>query len=142
MIMHQRACSTEAGFWEYKTVGQWEIENPGVIEGIASSERSPYSKVDDHESYTYTYYLNEQFNWVVKRIDENNLYRWRHEEAVVDAKNGEVLARYVDFSTAQERKQTGWSGWKFWLVKEHCHEGAYNQDALRELMKKYKGIRK
>lgn len=139
VVMHQYTCSAKAGFWEYKTVDQWKSENPGVIEGLVSNKRSPYSKDGDVQNYTYTYYLNEQFNWVVKRSNENILNRWRHEEELVDAINGEVLARYVDFSTVQERKQTGWSGWKFWLVKEHCHKGGYNQDAIRELMKKYKG---
>lgn len=32
VVMHRYYCSTEAGFWVYKTPEQWEKENPGVLE--------------------------------------------------------------------------------------------------------------
>ena len=33
---HQYYCRTEAGFWVYKSVEQWNLENPGVMETLVA----------------------------------------------------------------------------------------------------------
>jgi len=142
VVMHQRACSAEAGFWEYKTVEQWKAEHPGVLEKLIANKGAPSSRKGDDQNSIDTYFLNQRFNWVVKRSNDNSLNRWRREEEVVDIVSGEVIARYVDFSTSQVRQQPGWSGWKFWLAKKHCRDGDYSRDKLRELMNIYNGVRK
>ena len=41
----------------------------------------------------------------------------------MDIKTDETLALYVDYSTSHERRQAGWSGWKFWLASDDCIGG-------------------
>jgi hypothetical protein len=86
------------------------------------------------QNYTDTYFLNQRFNWVVKHNGPILFNRWRHEQEVVDAKSSEVIARYIDFSTAQEQREAGWSGWKLWLDSRHCIGGAINGGRLSTFM--------
>jgi hypothetical protein len=140
VAVHQYHCATEAGFWVYKTPEQWKLENPGVMETLVGHEQSPTKHVGDDDSYTVTYFLNDRFNWLVNRDGKLLFNRWRHEEEVVDVKNNEVLARYVDFSTSQERPRAGWSGWKFWLGNEHCSGGRHNEDEMGRYEFQFKGV--
>ena len=142
VAVHQYYCATEAGFWVYKTPEQWKSENQGVMEGFVGHGLSPTDHVGSDDSYTDKYHLNERFDWVVKHHGKFVLNRWRHEQEVVDVKAGEVLARYVDFSTFHEQPQAGWSGWKFWVGNEHCEGGAHNEDAIRKLKNSLKGLKK
>lgn len=123
---HQYYCEKEAGFWVYKTIDQWNAENPGVMEGLVTNKGAPLTRQGDMQNYIDTYFLNLRINKVVKQIGKLPINRWQHEQEIVDTKTGEVLARYVDFSTAQERRQAGWSGWKFWLDSSSCIGGESN----------------
>jgi hypothetical protein len=134
LVAHHYYCSTEAGFWEYKTLDQWKAENPGVAETLVASKGAPSKREGDMQNYTDTYFLNQRFNWVVQHNGKFLFNRWRHEQGVVDAKSGEVLARYIDFSTAQEQRQAGWAGWKMWLDSRHCSGGAVNGGRLSTFM--------
>jgi len=132
---HRYYCEQEAGFWIHKTVEQWKVENPGVMETLVAYK--------DGRSANGAYILNQRFNWALKEEHFFPLnYMIRKEQQVVDSKTGEILARYVDFSTSQIRRQAGWSGWKFWLDSEHCSGGAYNQDALRNFRNNFAGAGK
>jgi len=134
VLVHKHYCETESGFWIYKSLDQWKKENPGVAETLVANKGAPSKRQGDMVNYTDTYYLNQRFNWVVKHNGQFLFNRWRHEQEIVDAKTNEVLARYVDFSTSQEQRKAGWSGWKFWLVNEHCSGGAMNGGRLSTLM--------
>jgi hypothetical protein len=147
VVAHKYYCATEAGFWVYKTPEQWKKENPGVIEGLVNNKDAPSARQGDIQNYTDTYFLNNRFNWVVKHHGQFLFNRWRHEQEVVDSKTNEVLARYVDFSTSQERRQAGWSGWKFWIDsrfmgKGFCKSGGKNKDELRSFRNNFMGIEK
>lgn len=142
VAVHRYYCATESGFWVYKTLDQWKKENPGVMEGLVANKGSPSTRQGDMVNYTDTYYINPRFNWVVKHNGRFLINRWRHEQEVVDTKDNVVLARYVDFSTSQEQRQAGWSGWKFWLANEHCAGGGSNQDALRNFRNHFMGATK
>ena len=135
VVAHQYYCATEAGFWVYKSVDQWKKENPGVMETLVANKGAPSA----HGAYI----LNQRFNWVIK---EDRFFPLNHmirqEQQVVDSKTGEVLARYVDFSTSHEPRQAGWSGWKFWLDSRHCIGGGYNQDKLRNFRNNFMGAEK
>lgn len=117
---HQYYCATEAGFWVYKTPEQWRKENPGVMEGLVANKGAPSTRQGDMQNYTDTYFVNQRFNLIVKNNGQFLFNRWRHEREIVDTKTHTVLARYVDFSTSQEQRQAGWSGWKFWLDSRNC----------------------
>jgi hypothetical protein len=65
----------------------------------------------------------------------------KREEQVVDSNTGEVIARYVDFSTTQVPREAGWSGWKFWLDSRHCVGGDINGSKLYHFSDDAKRIR-
>jgi len=134
VVAHRYYCEKEAGFWVYKTVEQWKAENPGVAETLVANRGAPSKRQGDMENYTDTYSLNSRFNWIVKHNGQFLFNRWRHEQEVVDVKTGDVLGRYVDFSTSQIRRQAGWSGWKMWLDVTHCSDGAMNQGKMGQFM--------
>ncbi len=116
---HQYYCAKESGFWVYKTVEQWKAENLGVMETLVESPIS-IKHVGNGNDFADTIELNQRFAHVHRFKGPLEFNRWRHEHEVVDTKTHEVLARYVDFSTSQERQQAGWNGWKFWLSSRSC----------------------
>jgi len=131
---HKYYCSTEAGFWVYKTLDQWKAENPGVMETLVETKGTP--------SAGGAYILNQRFKWAITKDGPLLFNRWRWEHRVVDIKNNEVLARYVDFSTG-----SGFIGGpprqiKFWLQNDHCIGGASNQDLFRNFRDYFIGAKK
>jgi len=134
VAVHQYYCAKDSGFWVYKSLDQWKKENPKVAETLVANKLAPSTRQGDMTNYTDTYLLNQRFNWVVKHNGQFLFNRWRHEKEVVDNKSSEVLARYVDFSTAYEQRQAGWSGWKFWLDSRHCPGGTLNSGRLSTFM--------
>ena len=123
VAVHQYYCARDSGFWVYKTVEQWKTENPGVMETLVANKTSASSRQGDMKNYADTYSVNQRFNLVVKRHGKFLFNRWRHEREIVDIKTNLTLARYIDFSTSQEQRQAGWSGWKFWLDSKNCVGG-------------------
>jgi hypothetical protein len=142
LVMHKYYCATQAGFWVYKTPEQWKQENPGVMEGLVNNKGAPSARQGDMKNYSDTYFLNDRFNWVVKRHGKFLFNRWLHEQSVVDTKTGEVLVKYVDFSTSQISPQAGWNGWKMWLANEHCTNGEYNQGQMYLYEDTVRGVEK
>jgi len=142
VVAHKYYCATEAGFTVYKTLDEWKKENPGMMETLIANKRAPSVRKGDMKNYTDTYFLNSRINWKVKRNSKLLFNRWRHEQEVIDVKNNIVLARYVDFSTSQERPKAGWSGWKFWLRNRNCSDGGYNRDKLRDFRNNFAGEKK
>jgi hypothetical protein len=121
VVVHQYYCSTEAGFWVYKSVDQWKVENPGVMETLVSNRGQVRKSVGNMNNYSDTSFMNQRFVFLAKHNGPLFLNRWRREQEIVDSKTGLVLARNIDFSTSQERRQAGWSGWKFWLDSRQCN---------------------
>lgn len=142
VVAHKYYCEKEAGFWVYKTLPQWNAENPEVMGTLVANKGAPSTRKGDMENYTDTYFLNSHFNWVVKQNGRLLFNLWRHEQEVVDAKSGTVLARYIDFSTSQERQQAGWSGWKFWLGTRNCVGGERNQGLMYSFEHSVRGAEK
>jgi len=113
---HQYYCATEAGFWVHKTPEQWGNENPGVLETLAYRKDMPHIQTP----YGAATVLNERFIHLYKYDGPFPLNRWRMQTEIRDRKNGDLIAREINFSTSQHRRQAGWSGWKFWLSNEQC----------------------
>jgi hypothetical protein len=120
LAVHQYYCSAEAGFWVYKTVDQWKTENPGVLETLISNRGQVRNSIGDMNNYANTSVMNQRFLFLAKHNGPLFLNRWRYEQEIVDRETGTVLARHIDFSTSQERRQAGWTGWKFWLDSRQC----------------------
>ncbi len=149
VVAHKYYCSTEAGFWVYKTPEQWKKENPEVIEGLPlpSPTGSPtkYERFGSGHGETFIYLLNERFNWIVAQEDVSSLLPiMRTEQQVKDIQKNEVLARYVDFATGNSvKKPIGPPGpLKFWMHSLHCSGGERDQDSLRNFRDYFYGSKK
>ena len=111
VVVHQYYCSTEAGFWVYKTVDQWKAENPGVAEGLVEDKNAPFKRVGDDKNHIDNQILNQRFRW------ETNKFRlvfflpvYSLKREIVDSKNGEVVARHIDFSGGEGLDYLGRGG--------------------------------
>ena len=133
VVAHKYYCSTEAGFWVYKTVDQWKAENPGVAKELISPVVSPSTHTDKELDHITIYSLNKRFNWVVKKTGPLPINRWRWEQVVEDSKTHQVLARYVDFSTGNG-DIGGELELRFWRHADHCGGGAMNGGKLSTIM--------
>jgi hypothetical protein len=111
---HKYYCSTEAGFWVYKTPEQWKKENPGVMDGLVmqlSVQATPYGDLQ---------IMNERFAIEThRRKPVFFLLTGIAERLLVDRKTGEVLAKGVDVGSGVGNMATG-GGFKFWLNQEPC----------------------
>lgn len=151
VAMHQYYCSTEAGFWAYKTVDQWKRENPGVMETLVENSRSPQGispgwPTENRPDMSIAH-INQRFGMGYKNHlssqEEGELFlhvwRWKYE--LLDKKTGEVLARQVDFSTGN-----GYIGGeppiKFWLQSGHCANSKEQSNKFSEFLRQFKGVRK
>jgi len=142
VVAHKYYCEKEAGFWVYKTLDQWKAENPGVMETLVANKGVSHSSQGNSDSYVDTFPINQRFNLIAKHQGSFFLHRWRREDELVDTKTNETLARYVDFSTSQYRRQAGWSGWKFWLDSEQCIGGMDTAIKSGNWMGQFRGAEK
>lgn len=142
VAMHRYYCSKEAGFWVYKTVDQWEKENPGVIETLVpkpiANVRIQSERIDEN-NWKSSHELNDRFEYSYEHRGPLPIYRWETEVTLKDGKTNEVLVRSIDFYTAQTRAGGGWSGWKFWLSVDHCSTHRDNSQSFLEYLTKIKG---
>ena len=132
LIAHQYYCVKDSGFWVYKTLDQWKVENPGIAETLVANT----SVVTTQNAYI----LNQRFNWAVhetRYFPINHMIRT--EWQVVDSKSNEILARYVNYSASHERRQAGWSGWKFWLDSPYCISARSYEDDFRRFRDDFRG---
>lgn len=135
---HQFYCAKDSGFWVYKTLDQWKAENPGVMETLVANKVWPHQRIDDKDVAI----INQRVRLVYAERNELFLHRWPDIRELVDSKSNEVLARYVDFSTSQERGHAGWSGWKFWLHNESCVSGRGKAIEFGKYYLQFKGSEK
>jgi hypothetical protein len=134
VAVHQYYCAKESGFWVYKTLDQWKAENPGVAETLVADKSAPSTREGGMQNYVDTYFLNQRFNWIVKKNGPHIFNRWMWEKEVVDTKTNEVMARYVDFSTGSGFISGAPRIVKFWLQKDHCMSGENNMYAMDALV--------
>jgi hypothetical protein len=139
---HQYYCAKDAGFWVYKTPEQWAKENPGVMETLAANKDAPSKTVYSGNNYTSIYILNPRFNWVIEKTGPFSVQRHQWKQELIDSKSGEVLARYVDFSTGENKKYFGEPPIKFWLQSKHCTGGKRNDSLMWHFIENFKGAKK
>ncbi|MBX9849645.1 MAG: hypothetical protein K2X64_10150 [Rhodocyclaceae bacterium] len=144
VAVHQYYCSTEAGYWVYKSVDQWKAENPGVMQTLVAKNITTPDQVEraDEDNWKYTFILNQRINWTNSHSGSFPLHRWRTESTLVDSQTNSVLVRSVDFYTAQTRSGGGWLGWKFWLAIKHCSSHAESSNNFAAYLLAIKGVAK
>jgi hypothetical protein len=135
---HQYYCAKDSGFWVYKTLDQWKAENPGVMETLVANKDASSTRQGGMENFIDTYYLNQRFNWVMKKTGPFLFNRWRWEQELVDTKAGEVLARYIDFSTGNGNIG-GEPELRFWLHSDYCVGGERHDSLMRQFKNNLKG---
>jgi hypothetical protein len=141
VVMYKYDCSTEAGFWVYKTSEQWKKENPRVMETLTENNLRVVRE-GKKGGFTDTYYINPRFNKIVKEYRASPVLPiYRLEQEFVDTKDASVLARYVDFWTGYV---DGWEYVKFWMtVNKRCNESGKNlQQNTYELRKQFVELEK
>lgn len=138
VTVHQFYCAKDAGFWVYKTLDQWKAENPGVMEGLVSNKVRPPIQTP----YGPAAVLNERFIYSFRYDGPFLFNRWLIEKEIRDSKNWDVIAREIGFSTSQERRRAGWTGWKFWLDSERCGiENHRDQGSFYKIMEQFEGAK-
>jgi len=152
VVAHKYYCSTEAGFWEYKSPEQWKMENPGVMETLVANNTSPKGVspnwIMEHWSGMEIASINQRFGIVYKnhlsKAEEGELFLnvWRWQSELVDKKNGEILARQVDFSTGNGCIGGADTPLKFWLQNWHCPNSKINSNNFSKFINSFEGCEK
>lgn len=133
-IMYRHYCNKEAGVWIYKTVEQWKRENPGVAETLGPYDESKFLKDvqtsisagDPLNDYTTKLQLNKRFIEVRNKKGPMLINVFKRSHKIVDVKTGEVMARWIDFSSGYGSNpvelgtEYGLKGFKVWLADDEC----------------------
>lgn len=126
VAVHQYYCATESGFWVYKTIDQWKVENPRGWEELDEDKNAPMRRVGNDENHTDIQVLNQRFHWTTEKrrfVSLLPVYRWKDE--IADSNTSQVVARYIDLSSGKGRDYL-----KFWMNVESCPGGEKNKNAL------------
>lgn len=155
VALHQYYCATESGFWVYKTLDQWKAENPGVMEGLVSYNKNPggfnvnwpseHKQSSDGHQKEIAEHINERFDELVSWEDISSILPiTRKENVLLDVKNNEVIARYVDFGTGNSVKNTidPPGSLKFWMHNGSCIGGKAKQTKFGNFYIQFKGTEK
>ena len=155
VAVHQYYCAKDSGFWVYKTLDQWKVENPGVMETLVSYNKNPggfnvdwpfqYKQEDDGHSKTIISHINERFDELFIQQDVTDLVPIiRKENVLWDVRKSEAIARYVDFGAGNSVRNTiGPPGpLKFWLHNRNCIGGNERQLNFGKFYIQFKGAEK
>ena len=120
VLLHRYLCATEQGFWVYKTIEQWQQENPGVAETLTPLEGMQLKEPGARRGYL----LNQRFaNVLLEKKDPLPFLPVSiHEERIVDLKNGQIMAKHVRIGSGYGSFAVGSEGaWKSWLKQPDCN---------------------
>lgn len=122
LLAHRYYCEKEAGFWVYKSVEQWNAENPGVAETLKYRNMPERIRPDG----TSENILNERFSRLKKKTYVKFLSTNIREEQLIDRKTGEILARHVTVGSGYGSWMAGgdWRQMKSWLSLGVCDPAA------------------
>lgn len=117
LAAHKYYCNRYAGFTVYKTLKEWSKENPGIAETLRPDESIPTEVVGNRRRYD----LNQRFVWDVTRQNIFLSIKRSYNE-IIDKQNGEIIARYIDFSAGYGNllASTDPRAYKFWLTNSSC----------------------
>ena len=114
--LHSYYCDKSAGLTVNKTPEQWKQENPGIAATLV--RQKPPLQVGAGDKFYLQ--LNQRFRWEIDQ-PEKVLWLRQNDERIVDSKTGEVLARFIDFSTGQSGHNLGsFRDYKPWMYRESC----------------------
>ena len=146
VVSHKFYCATEAGYWTYKSLEQWKMENPGVIETLIDNSPNKFP------NWPHVVWrgkeisnINQRFGMLNKNHLSNptegelfiNVWRWQTE--LLDKETGEVLARQVKFTTGNEGYIGNMHSLKFWLNSDGCASQKEYSLKFGEYLKNFRG---
>lgn len=138
---HQYYCAKDSGFWVYKTLDQWKVENPGVLETLTTQPVWPHKYIGNEKNYMVTESVNKRIDLITRKDGELFFHRWRWQRELVDTKTHELLARHVDFSTGNGHVG-GELELRFWLHNDHCSNGRDQAVNFGNFIEQFKGAEK
>lgn len=119
LVMHKYYCTTQAGFWVYKTPEEWVKENPEVIgldwqkEHIRKRERL----ISGYWHYSSRVWFNRRLyeEYEHERKFAHGISRSAHK--LVDSDLGQVLSQNVEFRRGKSfaASDSSLMPYKFWL---------------------------
>ena len=121
--LHSYYCEKYSGLTVSKTPEQWQLANPGAAQTITRAKEplvvGEWPKLSSR--------LNGRFRVDSESI-EKALWLREREERIVDEVTGEVLVRFIDFSTGQQRaRRLGeFRDIKLWMRRDSC-QGDFQQ---------------
>ena len=143
-LAHRYYCKKEAGLWIYKTLDQWKAENPGVYETLVYDGNIPFKWVYDNgnEGKKTIDFLNKRVgvSFERKRVI-SFLILEKYVLEVIDLKNSNVLAKYIDFNYDGGKPALG-TGYKIWMAAAYCPNGSTLERRFFEFERLFKGAEK
>lgn len=94
LVMHKYYCSTQAGFWVYKTPDEWVTENSDIANTLKNYDKSNIESLGNNRQ---KYHINERFVEEINRSIEVFHAVSRTEKTLRDKKTNQVLAKRTDF---------------------------------------------
>lgn len=99
VAVHKYYCSTQAGFWVYKTADEWKAENPDATKTIGKFKRPLSFQIHDGIAIQ-KYKLNKRVIWE-HRISSIFLSVRKYEDILIDIKSNSELAKKVYFESGK-----------------------------------------
>lgn len=100
-VTHKYYCSTEAGFWVYKSPEQWVKENPDVV-GVKWGDDyiKPIERISDN--HWRVWYSESVYGETISQPEYSGGLLRRIEKRLVDARSGDMISRAVQFEKINE----------------------------------------
>ena len=119
-LLHKYYCSTQAGFWVYKTSEQWKAENLGQEQGLIEDPSLPSKSHGEKGRWIHIFPLNKRFNMVATSHQVYTLLPvYKYSEEVIDTKNNKVMNRLVGVS-ARYFDENSINSLKLWIARSDC----------------------
>lgn len=125
LVMHKYYCSTQSGFWVYKTPEQWMKESPEMKEGVDSREQLTNSRVEKYgNGNKSTSFLNQRTSVMAEFVDQSMLpllHITKREHSLIDTKKNYILIKKVTFEAgAVGGAPNSILDFRFWLNYYPC----------------------
>lgn len=98
LVMHKYYCSTQAGFWPYKTFEQWDAENPGVAATLNSKIKprdAEQTSASDPGGILRNWYNTRFYKEKLRTRKVGTIVRI--EEKFIDATTNSTLSKTITF---------------------------------------------
>ena len=118
-VMHKYYCSTQAGFWVYKSPEQWIKENPAMVgQKWGNDYIKPIERLSNNNWRIW--YSKSVYGETISQPEYSGGLLRRNEERLVDARSGDILSRVVQFEKINESALSVGNAtvrdFKIWLV--------------------------